>query len=129
IDGALSTFSYGTSTVTIVTANNRTTTLALSSGSLSTITDPDGGVRTFTYVSSRLTNDTFGMLQRGYSYSNGAAATITWGSSNGPSKSKLSPATVQGIYVAQPMGAPSPSAAGPIQATLTDPNTHVTAWQ
>src|SRR5207302_8369 len=103
----------------------------LSSGNLASITDPDGGVRTFTYNSShQLTNDTFVTLQNNYAYGNGnILTTITLGSSSSPSVSKISPAVLQGFYTPGQMGQPSPSVAGPIQAKLTDPDTHVTAWQ
>jgi RHS repeat-associated protein len=128
IDGALSTFSYGTSAVTIVTANNRVTTLTLSSGNLSAITNPDGGLHSFTYdANKRLTNEAFGALQNNWSYSaSGALGTIIWGSSPSPSVSTLSPVSVQGLAPSSGNGTP---VAGTVLASLTDPDTHVTAWQ
>jgi YD repeat-containing protein len=128
IDGALSTFTYGTGVVTLVTANSRTTTLSLSSGNLTQVTNPDGGVHTFAYDGSHhLTGETFANLQNNYAYSaSGALATITWGSGSSPSVSALSPALVQGLAQAGGSGTP---AIGTVQATLTDPDSDVTAWQ
>jgi YD repeat-containing protein len=64
----------------MVTVNNRTTTLSLDgSGNLTQITNPDGGLHTFTYDGGhRMTGETFGNLQNEWAYSaSGALATIT----------------------------------------------------
>src|SRR5207253_6151308 len=70
IDGALSTLTYtGSSSVAILTVNSRTTTLTLSSGNLTAISNPDGGVRTLTYDGNhRVTHHDFGMLENGWTY-------------------------------------------------------------
>ena len=50
IDGTMTTFNYsGGKVSTIVTGNNRTTTLAYSGSNLTQVTNPDGGVETFSY--------------------------------------------------------------------------------
>ena len=78
IDGANTTFTYGTSQVTIATVNGRTTTLTLNgSGDLSQITNPDTKVHSFTYAGGsahELTAETFGTLQNGWAYTDGALA-------------------------------------------------------
>jgi YD repeat-containing protein len=82
IDGTPTTFTYGSGQVTIVTANARTTTLALSAAgppyNLTQITNPDGGLHTFTYDSSHHpTGDTFGLLQDGWAYATGELTAST----------------------------------------------------
>src|SRR5262249_39559038 len=118
IDGTLSTFSYGTNVVTITTSNNRVTTLTLSNGALASIKNPDGGLDSFTG-----TSETFGLLQNNWGYTSGMLGTITQGSSSSPSVSTLTPLAAQGLGA----GAKWTSVAA--QATLSDPNHHVTSWQ
>jgi RHS repeat-associated protein len=129
IDGALATITYGSSVVTMVTANNRTTTLSLdASGNLTKVTNPDGGVHTFTYDSGhRMTGETFGGTQNEWAYSaSGALATITWGATTGaggvsnPSVTKLTAAAVQGL---------STPYDGTVLATATDGLNHTTSTQ
>jgi YD repeat-containing protein len=121
IDGTLSTFSYGTNVVTITTSNNRVTTLTLSGGALASIKNPDGGTDSFT--GGPITNETFGMLQNNWGYSSGMLGTITQGSSSSPSVSYPTPVAAQGL------GASSKWTSVAAQATLKDPNNHVTSWQ
>src|SRR5262249_51784218 len=100
------------------TANNRTTTLILSSGKLQQITNPDGALHTFAYdTNKRVTGETFANTQNGWAYAaSGTLNHITWGSSTSPSVSVLSPAGVQGL---------STLAIGSALAKLTDPLGHV----
>jgi YD repeat-containing protein len=80
IDGALTTISYGTSTVTLQTVNSRTTTLTLDgSNNLTGIANPDGGLQTLTYDGNhRLTEQQFGLLQNNWAYSSaGTLGTYT----------------------------------------------------
>jgi YD repeat-containing protein len=133
IDGALTTISYGTSTVTF-TVLSRTTTLSLdSSGNLTQVTNPDGGVHTFAYDSGhRVTGETFANLQNEWAYtSSGTLGTFTWGSAtsggqSNPSNTVVSPIAVQGLVAASATGN---AADGTAQATDTDPDGHKTLWQ
>jgi RHS repeat-associated protein len=132
IDGALTTFTYGTNLpATIKTVNNRVTTLAYDGtalgSNLTQVTNPDGGVHTFSYdASHRVTGETFANLQNEWSYgAAGALATATWGatSSGGvtnPSATAVSPAAIQGL---------SAAVVGPFLAKVTDPTGHATASQ
>jgi RHS repeat-associated protein len=125
IDGALATITYGTNVATIVAANNRTTTLSFSTGALTQIANPDGGMHIFAYdTNNHATSETFGNLVNGWGYNDGALATVTWGNSSSPSVSTLTPADVQGLG-----GLAMYTYAGAVQATLSDPDAHVTAWQ
>jgi RHS repeat-associated protein len=127
IDGTLSTFSYGTSAVTIVTANNRVTTLSLSSGVLSSITNPDGGADNFVYSGNFLTSESFGILSKSWAYGSNMVSSITLGGSGTPNKSLLKPAAAVGLWGYQ--GSSNNYIGGPVQGKLTDPNSHVLAWQ
>jgi RHS repeat-associated protein len=132
IDGALTTFTYGTNLLsTIKTANSRVTTLAYDGtalgSNLTQVTNPDGGVHTFSYdASHHATGETFANLQDEWTYGTaGALATATWGatSSGGvtnPSTTAVSPAAVQGL---------SAPVVGPFLAKVTDPTGHATASQ
>jgi RHS repeat-associated protein len=102
VDGTTTTFNYSAGKVsTLVTGNNRTTTLAYSGSNLTQVTNPDGGVHTFAYDGNHhVTGETFANLQNSWSYSNGALATMTWGSNGSPSVTGYSPAAVQGLSAA-----------------------------
>ncbi len=101
-DGALSTFSYNGTTITLQTVNNRTTTLLYTSTTtftLKQITNPDGGVHSFAYDShDRVTGETFGLLKNGWSYtSSGEVGSITEGSSGSPSVWNITSLGSQGL--------------------------------
>ena len=70
IDGTTTTFNYSAGKVsTIVTGNSRTTTLAYSGSNLTQVTNPDGGVETFSYdANHRMTGQTFANLQNSWAY-------------------------------------------------------------
>jgi RHS repeat-associated protein len=121
IDGALATFTYSSGQVAIA-ATTGTTTLTLSGSDLTSVTNPDGGVQTFTYDGSHhLTGEQLANVQNGWAYSSvGALATLTWGGSGSPSVSQLTPAAARGL---------SAPFVGTLAATLTDPLSHVTSWQ
>jgi RHS repeat-associated protein len=126
IDGALSTFSYGTGVVTLVTANNRVTTLTLSGGNLSSITNPDGGLDTFTYSGKLLQSEAFGLLQNQWAEQSNLLGTFTWGASGSPSVTKVKPVAAVGLYN---YNGSTNWGLNTAQASVTDPNSHVTAWQ
>jgi RHS repeat-associated protein len=115
-------FSAYTLLQSITAQGGRTTTLAYSAPSLTSITNPDGGVHTFAYdANKRLTGDTFVGLQDQWAYaSSGMLATYTWGGAGSPSATGVSPAAAVGL---------SAAAAGTVLAKLTDPDGHTTAWQ
>ncbi len=122
IDGTTTTFNYSSGKVsTIVTGNGRTTTLAYdASSNLTQVANPDGGVHTFAYdASHHVTGETFANLQNGWSYSNGALATMTWGNSSSPSVTGYVPAAAQGLSAAVRSGV----------AQQTDALGDVTQWQ
>ncbi len=122
VDGTTTTFNYsGGKVSTIVTGNGRTTTLAYdASNNLTQVTNPDGGVRTFTYdASHHVMGQTFANLQNEWSYTNGALATLTWGSGSSPSVTGYVPAAVQGLSAAVRLAA----------AQQTDALGDVTQWQ
>ncbi len=120
IDGAVTTFSYGPSGVTIQTVNGRTTTLTLSSNNLTAITNPDGGVVTLSYdAHHRLEQEQYGLLVNNWAYSSaGTLGTYTWGASavggvSNPSVTTVQPAITQGMGTL---------VAGAVYGTTTDPD-------
>jgi RHS repeat-associated protein len=117
-DGAVSTLTYGMNQVTVQTVNGRTTTLALSSGNLTQVTNADGGVHSFAYDSlHHATAETDGLLQNAWQYtSGGPVGTITWGSGSA-SVSEVTPEAVSALTTA---------VAGSVHGSLTDPDGHTT---
>ena len=116
---------------TIQTVNSRTTTFAYSGTNLTQITNPDGGVHTFSYDTTtnlhHLTGETFANLQNEWAYnsSSGALATATWGSATAggqtnPSVTAVSPEAAVGLTAAVGVT--------PL-ATETDGDGHTTQWQ
>ncbi len=128
IDGGVTTFTYtGSSSVSIQTVNGRTTTLTLSSGNLTAITNPDGGVMTLSYDSyHHLTQEQYGLLQNNWAYTSaGTLATYTWGAASAggvsnPSVTTVQPAITQGLGTL---------VAGAVYGSTTDPDGDTTKEQ
>src|SRR5262249_8402074 len=99
------------------------TSLTLSSGDLTKITNPDLGVRTFTYSSHRMTDDQYGPnLETNYAYTSyGTVGTITLGTSNSPTTVTFNPVILQGIGTT--------AKAGAIFGSTTDAVGAVSQWQ
>ncbi len=121
VDGTLNTITYtGSTDVAFASSNSRVTTLTLSSGDLTKITDPTGGVHTFTYDSdSRLTREQFGPnVESNYAYTSyGTVGTVTLGTTTyggvtNPTRSVVSPVIIQGVGTTP--------AAGTVYGSVTD---------
>jgi YD repeat-containing protein len=128
IDGALATVSYNGNTVTFQAVNSRTTTLVLSGGTLSTVTNPDGGVHTFTYDTNKhVTQEQFGPnLQNNWAYTSaGVVGTYTWGAVSVGGVTNLSRTT---YAPAATVGSGS-LADGTVWGSSTDPTSHTSKEQ
>ncbi len=116
VDGTLNTVTYtGSTAVAFASSNSRVTTLTLSSGDMTKITDPTGGVHTFTYdADSRLTREQVGPnVESNYAYTGyGTVGTVTLGTSSSPTRTVVSPVIVQGIG--------NTPAAGTVYGSVTD---------
>ena len=118
IDGAVTTISYSSGSVTIQTVNSRTWTLGLAlSNNLTSITNPDSGVQSLSYDSfHRLTEETLGITENDWAYSSaGVLSTMEQGGSlilgASPTATTFSPALTQGL---------STLVAGAVQAISTN---------
>src|SRR5262249_4308666 len=101
----------------IAAEGSRRTTLTLSSGKLTTIRNPDNGLRTFSYEAStnRLTNENFATESRSWAYSSGRVSSATAGTGGDATTKTITPAAVQGL---------SALVAGEPQAVMTDGLSH-----
>src|SRR5262249_16656851 len=128
IDGALATLSYSSGQVTIQAVNSRTTTLALSGGDLTSVTNPDGGVHTFAYDGSHhLTQEQFGTrLENNWAYTSaGVVGTYTWGAVSVGGVTNLSRTTYQPAATA----GLNALVDGTVFASSTDPTAHTSQVQ
>jgi RHS repeat-associated protein len=126
IDGAVTTFSYGTvGTYTLLesisTVNGRTTEFSHSTApDVTSVTNPDEGIMTFTYDSSNhLTSEIFDNEQLSWAYSNGMLATYTVGNSSSPDVTSVQPAAAVGLS----------NASQALQASETNADGYTTYWQ